>query len=140
EITWRECALMAPLVAVIVFLGVYPGPVLSRISPSVDALVAHVQHATASHPPVIGPGAALGARQGTAVEVLCLTTIRPTPAGHQVRATLTPGGRPASTAPAQTMRPTRSHEPTVTRARLRPGRSLETCSSATGARSRGGLR
>ncbi|MGH9294966.1 MAG: complex I subunit 4 family protein, partial [Acidimicrobiales bacterium] len=70
EITWRECALMAPLVAVIVFLGVYPGPVLSRISPSVDALVAHVQHATASHPPVIGPGAALGAEQGTAAEVL----------------------------------------------------------------------
>ncbi|MGH9302994.1 MAG: complex I subunit 4 family protein [Acidimicrobiales bacterium] len=54
EITLRECAYMAPLVAVIIFLGVYPEPVLSRISPSVNALVAHVDKATRSGPPIIG--------------------------------------------------------------------------------------
>ena len=34
---------MAPLLGLIVFLGVYPKPVLERIEPSVDALVAHVE-------------------------------------------------------------------------------------------------
>ena len=34
---------IAPLLALIVFLGVYPKPVLDRIEPSVDALVAHVE-------------------------------------------------------------------------------------------------
>jgi len=32
-----------PLLALIVFLGVYPQPVLDRIEPSVDALIAHVE-------------------------------------------------------------------------------------------------
>ncbi len=48
EITWREGLFMAPLVAVIVFLGVYPGPVLSRITPSVDRLVTHIEQV--AHP------------------------------------------------------------------------------------------
>lgn len=34
---------IAPLLALIVFLGVYPKPVLDRISPSVDELIAHVE-------------------------------------------------------------------------------------------------
>ena len=34
---------MAPLIGLIVFLGVYPKPVLERIEPSVEALVAHVE-------------------------------------------------------------------------------------------------
>ena len=34
---------MAPLLGLIVFLGVYPKPVLDRIEPSVDRLVAHVE-------------------------------------------------------------------------------------------------
>ncbi len=34
---------IAPLLVLIVFLGVYPKPVLERISPSVDALIAHVE-------------------------------------------------------------------------------------------------
>lgn len=34
---------IAPLVALIIFLGVYPKPVLDRIEPSVDLLVAHVE-------------------------------------------------------------------------------------------------
>ena len=34
---------IAPLLALIVFLGVYPKPVLDRISPAVDTLIAHVE-------------------------------------------------------------------------------------------------
>ena len=34
---------IAPLLVLIVFLGVYPKPVLERISPSVDALITHVE-------------------------------------------------------------------------------------------------
>jgi NADH-quinone oxidoreductase subunit M len=34
---------MAPLLGLIVFLGVYPKPVLERIEPSVKALVAHIE-------------------------------------------------------------------------------------------------
>jgi NADH-quinone oxidoreductase subunit M len=41
--TWRERAVMVPLLGLIVFLGVYPKPVLERIEPSVDRLIAHVE-------------------------------------------------------------------------------------------------
>ena len=34
---------MAPLVGLIVFLGVYPQPMLDRIEPSVDRLVTHIE-------------------------------------------------------------------------------------------------
>ena len=43
ELHWKEGLVMAPLLALIVFLGVYPKPVLERIQPSVDALIAHVE-------------------------------------------------------------------------------------------------
>jgi NADH-quinone oxidoreductase subunit M len=56
EMTWREGLIMAPLIALIIFLGVYPQPILSRITPSVDRLVAHV--ATVNHQAV--PGSATG--------------------------------------------------------------------------------
>ncbi len=39
----RELLVMAPLIAAIIFLGVYPKPVLDRIEPAVDRLVAHVE-------------------------------------------------------------------------------------------------
>jgi NADH-quinone oxidoreductase subunit M len=44
DMTWRERAVMAPLVVLIVFLGVYPKPVLDRINPAVDRVVAQVEH------------------------------------------------------------------------------------------------
>jgi NADH-quinone oxidoreductase subunit M len=44
DMTWRDRAIMVPLLLGIVFLGVYPKPVLDRIQPSVDHLIAHVQH------------------------------------------------------------------------------------------------
>ena len=34
---------MAPLIGLIVFLGVYPKPMLDRIEPSVDRLIAHIE-------------------------------------------------------------------------------------------------
>jgi NADH-quinone oxidoreductase subunit M len=43
ELTWREGLVMAPLVGLIVFLGVYPKPVLERMEPAVDRLIAHVE-------------------------------------------------------------------------------------------------
>jgi NADH-quinone oxidoreductase subunit M len=48
DLSWGERVVIAPLIAVIIFLGVYPQPVLSRIEPSVNALVAHVASATSS--------------------------------------------------------------------------------------------
>jgi hypothetical protein len=42
DMTWRDRAVMAPLVALIVLLGVYPKPVLDRIQPTVDHVIAHV--------------------------------------------------------------------------------------------------
>jgi NADH-quinone oxidoreductase subunit M len=43
ELSWREGAVLAPLVGLIVFLGIYPKPVLDRMQPAVDALVVHVE-------------------------------------------------------------------------------------------------
>jgi NADH:ubiquinone oxidoreductase subunit 4 (subunit M) len=61
DLTWREGAVMAPLLALIVFLGVYPKPVLERIEPAVDRLVAHVEaHSDYVQPEVASAGAADG--------------------------------------------------------------------------------
>jgi NADH-quinone oxidoreductase subunit M len=43
ELSWREGLVLAPLVGLIVFLGVYPKPVLERMEPSVDRLIEHVE-------------------------------------------------------------------------------------------------
>ena len=62
DLSWLERLLMAPLIILIVFLGVYPKPVLDRIDPSVNQLVAHVEKATGHFQPSVatkGP-AALG--------------------------------------------------------------------------------
>ena len=53
EMTWKERGVMLPLLVLIVFLGVYPKPVLSRIEPSVDRLVQHVQVSTQTHQPQV---------------------------------------------------------------------------------------
>jgi len=41
-----ELAYMAPLLAAIVFLGVYPKPVLERIEPAVNELIVHLEEYT----------------------------------------------------------------------------------------------
>ena len=70
DASWREVAVVAPLLALIFVLGVYPKPVLDRITPSVDLLVHHVEVATGTHqPPVATTGplpARVSATSGTA--------------------------------------------------------------------------
>jgi NADH-quinone oxidoreductase subunit M len=48
-----ERAVIAPLIILIVFLGVYPKPVLDRINPSVDQLIAHVESSTGHYQPPV---------------------------------------------------------------------------------------
>ena len=43
ELHWKEGLVLAPLVALIVFIGVYPKPMLERIEPSVERLILHVE-------------------------------------------------------------------------------------------------
>ena len=53
DITWRERAVMVPLLALIVFIGVYPKPLLDRIQPSVDQLISHVENRTGYQQPSV---------------------------------------------------------------------------------------
>jgi NADH-quinone oxidoreductase subunit M len=62
EMTWRERAFMVPLVGLIVFLGIFPKPVLDRIEPSVDNLLTHVQ----THSNYRAPAVAVGTSKPTA--------------------------------------------------------------------------
>jgi NADH-quinone oxidoreductase subunit M len=64
ELTWREGAVMAPLIVLIVLLGVYPKPVLERITPSVDQLVAHVEQVAHPTIPKIGQPTLTVRREG----------------------------------------------------------------------------
>jgi len=56
DLSVKERLVMLPLLAMIVFLGVYPRPVLDRIQPSVDRLISHVEGATHTHQPVVASG------------------------------------------------------------------------------------
>jgi NADH-quinone oxidoreductase subunit M len=56
EMTWAERALMLPLVVLVVFLGVYPKPVLDRIAPSVRDLITHVEQHTDYRQPQVAQG------------------------------------------------------------------------------------
>lgn len=61
DLTWREGAVLAPLVGLIVFLGVYPKPFLDRTEPAVRRLIAHVErHTDYREPAVAARGAATG--------------------------------------------------------------------------------
>jgi NADH-quinone oxidoreductase subunit M len=53
DLGWLERLVMAPLIILIIFLGVYPKPVLDRINPSVNQLVAHVERATGHSQPAV---------------------------------------------------------------------------------------
>jgi len=58
DMTWREGLVMAPLLGLIVFLGVYPKPMLDRIEPSVARLVSHIEdHSDYTEPEVATAGA-----------------------------------------------------------------------------------
>jgi NADH-quinone oxidoreductase subunit M len=57
DLTWRERGVMVPLLAAIVFLGVYPKPVLDRIQPSVDQVLNHVYEQTGYQQPSVAVNA-----------------------------------------------------------------------------------
>ena len=54
ELRLREGLLLSVFVAIIVFTGVYPKPMLSRIEPSVTALIEHVESRTDYQRPIQG--------------------------------------------------------------------------------------
>jgi NADH-quinone oxidoreductase subunit M len=56
ELRWKEGAVLAPVIALIVFLGVYPKPVLDRMGPSVRSLVQRVEQRTGTHQPASAEG------------------------------------------------------------------------------------
>lgn len=51
DMNWRELAVMAPLMALMLFLGLYPKPLLSRVEPSVNRLISHVEDHSSYHQP-----------------------------------------------------------------------------------------
>jgi NADH-quinone oxidoreductase subunit M len=53
DLALLERCVMAPLIILIVFLGVYPKPVLDRINPSVSQLIAHVESSTGHSQPSV---------------------------------------------------------------------------------------
>jgi NADH-quinone oxidoreductase subunit M len=53
DLSWTERMVIAPLIVLIVVLGLYPKPVLDRITPSVDRLVARVELSTHTHQPAV---------------------------------------------------------------------------------------
>ncbi len=59
DLGWNERLIVAPLIILIVALGVFPKPVLDRITPSVNQLVVHVDRVTdTSVPAGLVPGSA----------------------------------------------------------------------------------
>ena len=61
DLSWREGLVLAPLLAGIVFLGIYPRPVLERMEPAVDRLLEHVEERSGEEQPPVateGPEAA----------------------------------------------------------------------------------
>ena len=65
EMSWREGAIMAPLLGLIVFLGVYPKPMLERMEPAVDRLIAHIEaHSDYVQPAVASANVSGGADYG----------------------------------------------------------------------------
>jgi NADH-quinone oxidoreductase subunit M len=56
EIRWKEGMLMLPFLAIIVFTGLYPKPMLDRIQPSVKVLISHVEQHSTWHAPAVQGG------------------------------------------------------------------------------------
>jgi NADH-quinone oxidoreductase subunit M len=43
DLSPREITIFAPILALVFFMGVYPQPLLTRMEPSITAIVAHVE-------------------------------------------------------------------------------------------------
>jgi len=64
DLNWREIGLMTPLVVVIIWLGVYPAPVLRRMETAAQRLVTHVERG-AGMPASGAPGRIAGESRGS---------------------------------------------------------------------------
>ena len=53
DLNWQEKLVMVPLVGLIVFLGVYPKPVIERMEPAVNALIEHMEEVEGFESPVV---------------------------------------------------------------------------------------
>ncbi len=53
DLTWSERLVMAPLLAIILFTGLYPKPLLDRMAPAVNHLIAHVEQHTDYKQPAV---------------------------------------------------------------------------------------
>jgi NADH-quinone oxidoreductase subunit M len=60
DLRWSERLVVAPLLVLIVLLGVYPKPVLDRITPAVNQLIQRVDSVTHTQQPAAGSGTAAG--------------------------------------------------------------------------------
>ncbi len=56
DLSLRERAVLAPAIAMILLIGVFPQPFLDRMSASVDALIAQVDYRARQAPPEMGSG------------------------------------------------------------------------------------
>ncbi len=54
DLNFREVAIMAPLVVLIIAIGVYPKPVFDRIEPSIDAVIGRIEAVTRYEVPEFG--------------------------------------------------------------------------------------
>jgi NADH-quinone oxidoreductase subunit M len=54
ELQLKEGLIMLPLLALIFFVGIYPKPLLDRIQPSVNSLIAHVEQHSNYRQPTVG--------------------------------------------------------------------------------------
>lgn len=89
DVTWSERLVIAPLIALIVVLGVYPRPVLDIIQPSVNRLVAQVDLATGHRQPKV----ATKATPEVTSRTVHLSHAHH-PAHHHALLTLSPGSKP----------------------------------------------
>ena len=56
DINLRELGTVVPLLALSLFLGIYPKPVIDRVQPSVQALICHVEQNTHYKQPMVAFG------------------------------------------------------------------------------------
>ena len=54
DLNWQEKLVMVPLVGLIVFLGVYPKPVIERMEPAVNELISHMEEVEGFESPTVG--------------------------------------------------------------------------------------
>ncbi len=82
DLGWNERLIVAPLIILIVALGVFPKPVLDRITPSVDQLVVHVDRVTNTSVPagLATPPAPRTHRPATAAKAATAATAAKAPA------------------------------------------------------------